>query len=44
MAEGEVLPAPVINAKGGFDSYEPIVANQPLPGNGSLIFQLRPIK
>jgi len=44
MAEDEVLTSPVINAKGGFDTYKPLVANQTLPANGSLIVQLRPIK
>ena len=44
MAEGQVLTSPVINAQGGFDAYKPIVANQPLPANCSLIVQLRPIK
>jgi len=44
MAEEEVLTAPVINAKGGFETYKPLLANQPLPPNGSLIIQLRPIR
>ena len=44
MAEDEVLTSPVINAKGGFDTYKPLVANQTLPANCSLIVQLRPIK
>jgi len=44
MTEGQVLTSPAINAQGGFDSYRPILTNQPLPANGSLIVQLRPIR